>query len=981
MNKIIVNQIFAALSLMLFLPSMFVNCSSDGFKASSFSPIVNASTIADPPPILPVDPSLIFACSGIVPANTVLCTGDDFGLVAATSRMAVQSCTTAQKCEHICNAGFNLVGGICVAALGNSCVTTLPCTNAISCSIVTGNPIMPNQPWLKGSGPCGFSCINGYTGTNCQTPPAGFACQGSAPANSALCAGDDTGLTANSNRTLAASCTVPTKCEYLCNAGYNLTGGVCVQAVGNSCAPPPPCTNGVNCGLLTGTPSSQNQPWVLNSSNCGFSCINGYTGTNCQMPPVSFSCSGNAPANASLCGNDETGLTANTPRTAVQSCTLQTKCEYQCNGGYNLFGGICVAQASSCSTTLPCTNGLNCNLQTGAPIAANQGWVKNANNCGFSCINGYTGANCETLPVVTCQVAQFEFPIPTHWSNSQIRFSEGATDQIQLNNPNVLADRRIYNHGLLPLANRYIGDNYEITKIEDSQFQNWANSECITANIAIELRKPASYSDWSIARNKLVESRGSIQILHALISENNLVTIIIPPNWKKSDPAGKYPILFSGVYDLKSSVITKDQTIIQAMAHTFNTSGAPFIGVIWNGGGAVGSRTANPAARAWFNTIIQKVAMQFGGDSQKIFTYGGSRGGITALMMAANPENYPYRVVATYAAVPPSDIPSIADLTGASVPFLIGAAEWSIGLLHTWSSNFVYPALGNNLTGLSRNDAHINILSGSHSKSDFENSLNVTSPYVLNSLKSKNVKIFLEIGSHDFIVPWLDQFKLARALDRVGISHELRVNYLAGHWADSASAIGVPTRARLSEIMAKVKAGNYDSIFSLGSKNYYMNEFSAGGMQPTLGQKFTFEFPRYQSPSVGGHIIMTGVPGTQVRFVWSFNEVTAAAPFEVTLNSEGYAVTNLSTLGAGLYRVLSIEILKPGTSIWKSIDMQNSTTGFERGRLKLEVLAADVDASITANEISIAILKGYLGEALDLATNGFGNVSYGVAEK
>ena len=48
-----------------------------------------------------------------------------------------------------------------------------------------------------------------------------------------------------------------------------------------------------------------------------------------------FSCTGTAPADASMCANDNTGLTADTPNTLVASCTTSTKCEFTCSSGYH----------------------------------------------------------------------------------------------------------------------------------------------------------------------------------------------------------------------------------------------------------------------------------------------------------------------------------------------------------------------------------------------------------------------------------------------------------------------------------------------------------------------------------------------------------------------------------------------------------------------------------------------------------------------
>lgn len=67
------------------------------------------------------------------------------------------------------------------------------------------------------------------------TPPA-FSCIPPLPsaASATLCPGDDTGLSADINVTIvgaAGLCSVPIKCEYYCNAGYQQVGNSCVACV------------------------------------------------------------------------------------------------------------------------------------------------------------------------------------------------------------------------------------------------------------------------------------------------------------------------------------------------------------------------------------------------------------------------------------------------------------------------------------------------------------------------------------------------------------------------------------------------------------------------------------------------------------------------------------------------------------------------------------------------------------------------------
>jgi predicted esterase len=580
-----------------------------------------------------------------------------------------------------------------------------------------------------------------------------------------------------------------------------------------------------------------------------------------------------------------------------------------------------------------------------------------------------------SVTLVSCSSSQFEFPLATHWSSAVSGFQEGASDLPNLGNPNPIANRQIYNYGLLPKFNQYIADRYELNKFEDIEFRNWSMNVCASTGVAVEARRPLSFSNWSVARQKVVESRGSIQTLHALIIDNNLVTIYLPPNWKRSDARGKYPILVNGFYDLKAGVIHEGAAITKAMGLAWKNSGTPFIGISWNGGGAIGSRTVNPQARASFNKILQQVGDLFGGDPQRVVIFGGSRGGMTALSMASNLEKYPYRIIAAYAAVPAVDFPSAGRLTGSSMPYLLHAAEWSIGLLDTWKKTFRYPSNGSGMDGFTRDGAHLYILAGSRNPADFESRLNLSSPAMLSALKETGAQVFLELGSHDIICPWVDQFQMIQKMEAAGIPFEARINYLLGH---STSGL-ISNGENFARIMAKIDRSDYNGIFQIGTRSYHRYDYQLGRSVAVAPGRFTFELPRYQSPSVDGHIIMTGIPGTQVEFGGKFNGTDYATQSAV-LNAQGVSVSNMAPLALGNYTVTFIRIKKPGSTAWKNIDLRHSTTGWNRGALVLDVLEADLDGNTSAAHIGELIQKGYLGADLKQANGDYSSVSYGVVE-
>ena len=587
-----------------------------------------------------------------------------------------------------------------------------------------------------------------------------------------------------------------------------------------------------------------------------------------------------------------------------------------------------------------------------------------------------------SVNLVACGAAQFEFPMATHWSNAANKFVEGANDELGIYESDAASTGKVYKAELLPSINKYIGTNYEVSRITDERFVSWSKTQCASTGVAFELRRPRSFQNWSVARQQLVESRGSVQMMHALVLGENLITLLIPPNWKKSDARGKYPILVNGYYDLKLTGFEGETiNIAQAMGKAWKASQTPFIGVQWNGGGAVASRTINPRSRVDFNKIIQQIADQFGGDPDRIAMFGASRGGTTALSIASNPDENPYKVVAAFVNVPALNISNAAfDYTSTTVPSLLGAVEWSTGLVGTWNKNFIYPSEGTSMDGMTRGQAHQYVLAGSGLRADAENSLSLSSPKMLKALRKQGTRIFFEAGSHDIICPWVDQFRFMNLLETFGIPFEARTNYLSGH-SDSSSIDenSFHGGTGLARLMIQISERKYDSIFKIGQKSYYQTN-SSTGLAQVDGAKFTFEFPRFQYPSIDGLIIMTGIAGTAVEFDGTYNDAAFKTQSH-TLDADGTKIINLAGQPAGVYHLTSLRIKKPGTSTWKNIDFKNSSTTWSPDRLVLEVKSADPLKNTPAYKITEEIVQGYLGgPGNPSAVSIFSGVSYGVVE-
>ena len=129
----------------------------------------------------------------------------------------------------------------------------------------------------------------------------------------------------------------------------NKAGDYCGTQAGNSFTAPV-------------TPGVTTNFWVHSYGNGTYAGDASSVSVTCQLP---YNCTGTAPANATLCSGDDTGLTANTARTLVASCTGTKKCEYTCSSPNFAWNG------SSC-VGVPTVSNFHINGSPNASVADGQ---------------------------------------------------------------------------------------------------------------------------------------------------------------------------------------------------------------------------------------------------------------------------------------------------------------------------------------------------------------------------------------------------------------------------------------------------------------------------------------------------------------------------------------------------------------------------------------------------------------------------------
>jgi hypothetical protein len=233
-----------------------------------------------------------------------------------------------------------------------------------------------------------YTDLFGKTGSCKSNTVTAYSCTGTSPTGSKLCTDDNLDLFANTASSIVDECTDAKKCEYTCGSDYHL------DPSSNSCKlNTATCSIVVNDSKTSETPASGSSASTLlfghiqlgYMNDPSYTCSNftnartlqtsdtlieglvmGAAGFNCKISykdlfgvPGScisnklnlYSCSGTVPTNATLCKDDQFGLSANTSNSAVGTCTDSQKCEYACNANYEFDGAskTCKLKASSCS--------------------------------------------------------------------------------------------------------------------------------------------------------------------------------------------------------------------------------------------------------------------------------------------------------------------------------------------------------------------------------------------------------------------------------------------------------------------------------------------------------------------------------------------------------------------------------------------------------------------------------------------------------
>lgn len=335
------------------------------------------------------------------------------------------TCTPyGENYECGCTAEYD--GRNCEAPVVPNPCDNNPCQNNAECSQISSAPY--------------YQCVcpSDFTGTNCDQSVVTNPCDNNPCQNSGTCKP----LTVvpyyrcNCDQTFAAG----PNCEYTpCVSSPCLSGETCEVTTTSpyySCAACVPGGLSV-CGVSGGSTGPCSVVNCQNGGSCNegsgtFSCtcVNGYTGTFCEVSPCqSVNCqnggqceeiTGVAPYYRCNCVSGFTGTTCGNSPCGTTTCGSNGQCDvinvapfFQCSCRNGFSGGSC--QISPCDSE-PCKNGGICSLDNTDPYY------------GCTCVNNFGGPTCEieqppTECTLNCQNGGTCVPMPS--TNGNCRCADG----------------------------------------------------------------------------------------------------------------------------------------------------------------------------------------------------------------------------------------------------------------------------------------------------------------------------------------------------------------------------------------------------------------------------------------------------------------------------------------------------------------------------------------------------------------------------
>jgi hypothetical protein len=554
-----------------------------------------------------------------------------------------------------------------------------------------------------------------------------------------------------------------------------------------------------------------------------------------------------------------------------------------------------------------------------------------------------------------------DFPLRTHYRTG-VGPSPGGTDVPSLLNPNMDAEVasgkdlvKVY-QDYAPRSGVFLEDNYAMDMFPDAQIKSSLQFLCVSDSSSIKFKQTSKAVVSLADLNQLITPNDpSFQVIHGVIFRKNLFTIIVPPRW---NPSTTYTSLISNGYGLNGQLISSTGFFRElGRAYGLDQKGA--VGFMWNGGGGVADYTVHDIAWTDFNDFMKLAVPALSLNPDKAIATGGSRGGITAINMAAHPLVTSLRFAYVVAMAPPSDWDQMMRHVSTTVPMLFGGVEGVVGYVGSWRNGFRSPELG-----LDASETFLYSQTGSSNRAFHRQSYSILAAAKIAKLKSGNTSVLLAITSHDFIVPSVTQWDLAKTYIDSGVRVEVERNYLCGH----GSCI-LPDRnlsAAIQKLNASTSPRTENFVTAGRIRNFKVNA-TTGRTEPwssTSVDPLTLEVPRFIFDDAPAPVLATGAIGK--RFVVTLKDSTGrefGSVVAIGANGTSRMDWTRSEIPDGVVRLMGIfEVDSVGDPISK-VNFISTL----RGNPPVEFQRYHDDTRPLGRGVALALLYNLVGQNLERA--------------
>lgn len=400
-------------------------------------------------------------------------------------------------------------------------------------------------------------------------------------------------------------------------------------------------------------------------------------------------------------------------------------------------------------------------------------------------------------------------------------------------------------------------------------------------------------NDWA----EVVEDSPALQVVNNVPVAGALYSIFLPPGWTR---AAEMPIVLSGNGAGTSNnrrLYSGDLVFLaQISAASVDGAGRGLIIAVSNCGGTESQGVDEVTYRsvgAFLDFLHEN-----GGDKYNVVTAGGSRGGGSGLMWAANLLDLDYNIHTVFAAVPPTQYGTLSQRSILTYPSLASIGTLVSGDPNAWQ----YDRADNPFRPGTNPSPFLQILLNTASPEE----ANAQSPLAL-AERLQGKQIYMSAGAHDAFFQVAHFLEFERRLNELGIRNGAVVTLALGH---DASSIWLENTVRHLILLANglkppIPTGRLVTIkLPDGSEMRLADFFAANGIDGDPNSlPVTAELP--YTAGVGNPIDLSvcGTPGDDILLqLWDENGV-AVAELTGTLDEKECLSTQIvADFPVGTYR-------------------------------------------------------------------------------